>query len=74
MKCAACKKGTMIESTTTYFAEVDHLYIIVENVPCLKCDLCGEEFFRTSVVKRLEQIVHEIKSNADRVQIVDYAA
>ncbi len=74
MKCAACKTGTMKESTTTYFVQAEDLYIIVENVPCLKCDLCGEEFFKTSVAKRLEQIVHKIKRNTERVQIIDYAA
>ena len=50
MKCLACKTGTMTESTNTYFAELKNCYIIIENVPCLKCDQCGEVFYKASVL------------------------
>ena len=43
MKCLLCK-GNMIASATTYMTTYNDCYIIIKNVPCFKCDQCGEEF------------------------------
>lgn len=51
MKCMSCKYGEMKE-TTTYFTQSNNCYIIIENVPCLKCDQCGEEFFTVLVAEK----------------------
>ena len=72
MNCITCKTGEMIESTTAYFTQVNDYYIIVENVPCLKCQQCGEEFFRVSVARRLEQLSHGIDLKPHSIKIVDY--
>ena len=29
----------------------------IENVPCKKCDQCGEEFFTVSVMKKIDVIL-----------------
>lgn len=52
MKCMSCKYGEMKETTTTYFTQSNNCYIIIENVPCLKCDQCGEEFFTVLVAEK----------------------
>ena len=57
MRCLACKSDTMVDATTTYFAQVSSGYVIIENVPCKKCTQCGEEFFSASVVECIEQIL-----------------
>ena len=72
MNCITCKTGEMIESTTTYFTQVNDYYIIIENVPCLKCQQCGEELFRVSVARRLEKITHGIDLEPHSVKIMDY--
>ena len=41
MTCLFCK-GDMVNSTTTFTAELEHGIVIVKNVPCFKCDQCGE--------------------------------
>lgn len=46
MRCMSCKVGEMKPAKTTYFAQLNNCYVIIENVPCLKCDQCGEEFFK----------------------------
>lgn len=43
MKCFLCK-GDMINSTTTYMTTYNNCYIIIKNVPCQKCNQCGEEY------------------------------
>ena len=49
MKCFLCK-GNMTASTTTYMTTYNNCYIIIKNVPCLKCDQCGEEFINGSTI------------------------
>ena len=46
MKCMSCKYGEMKEAKTTYFAQLNNCYVIIENVPCMKCSQCGEEFLK----------------------------
>lgn len=52
MGCMSCKYGEMENATTTYFAKLKHCYVIIENVPCLKCSQCGEEFLVASVAEK----------------------
>lgn len=69
MKCLVCKTGTMTESTNTYFAELKNCYIIIENVPCLKCDQCGEVF---SVLEKIDDIIEKIENISSKIFIIDY--
>lgn len=72
MKCMSCKGADMKESTTTYFAELNHCYVIIENVPCLKCEQCGEEFLNTSVGEKIDEILDSIENIASKIFILDY--
>ncbi len=55
MKCFFCK-GDMIESTTTRVVEIGNCVVVIKNVPCLKCDQCGEAFINDEIAARLEQM------------------
>lgn len=72
MKCLACKTGIMTESTNTYFAELKNCYIIIENVPCLKCDQCGEIFYKASVLEKIDDILEKIENISSKIFIMDY--
>lgn len=72
MKCLSCKAGGMRDATTTYFSNLDHCYIIIENVPCMKCDQCGEEFFTAMVLEHIEDILEQLKKISSKIFIVDY--
>lgn len=56
MKCMSCKSDSMVDSKTIYFAQLNNCYVIIENVPCKKCDQCGEEFFTVSVMEKIDTI------------------
>ena len=73
MKCMSCKSGDMKETTTTYFAELNHCYIIIENVPCLKCAQCGEEYLIASVAEKIDEILDRIENIASKIFILDYS-
>ena len=36
MRCTSCKSGEMEEGKTSYFAQLENCYVIIENVPCMK--------------------------------------
>ena len=73
MRCLTCKNGTMEQSTTTYFAHLKNCYVIIENVPCMKCDQCGEEFFTASVLEKIEDILDRLEQIALKVRDVNIA-
>lgn len=72
MNCLACKGGNMIKGFDSYFAKLKTGYLIVENVPCLKCDQCGEVLFSTAVVAKIEKIIVAYENISDKVSIIDY--
>lgn len=73
MKCSACKSGDMKEAKTTYFAQLNNCYVIIENVPCMKCEQCGEEFFAMSVLEKIDDILERLERIASKIFIMDYA-
>lgn len=69
----SCKYGEMKEAVTTYFTHFNNCYVIIENVPCLKCGQCGEKFINTSVAEKIDDILDSIEKIASRNFILDYA-
>ncbi len=72
MKCMNCRTMEMEDNTTTYFANLDNCYVIIERVPCKKCEQCGEEFFATSVIEKIDEILEKIAEVASKIFIMDY--
>lgn len=72
MNCFSCKTGDMKEATTTYFSQVNNCYVIIENVPCMKCDQCGEEYFSSAVLERIDDILEQLEKIASKIFIMDY--
>ena len=73
MKCLACKSGDMEEAKTTDFAQLNNCYVIIENVPCMKCEQCGEGFFAMSVLEKIDEILERLERIASKIFIMDYA-
>lgn len=72
MRCMSCKSDNMVDSKTTYFAQLNNCYVIIENVPCKKCDQCGEEFFSVSVMKKIDTILNKIEKISSKIFIMDF--
>lgn len=62
----------MIESTTAYFAELKNCYVIIEHVPCFKCSQCGEIYYKSSALERIDDILAKIEKISSKIFIMDY--
>lgn len=74
MKCLLCKSDTMNDDKTTYFAQLKNCYIIIENVPCKKCEQCGEVVYSASVLEKIDEILDKVESIASKIFIMDYSS
>ena len=72
MKCLVCKADSMIDSCSTYFAQLDQCYVIIENVPCKKCTQCGEVVYASSVMEKIDGILDKLQNIASKIFIIDF--
>lgn len=72
MNCLVCRGGIMVESFEAYFAKLDDGYLIIENVPCFKCEQCGEVLFSMAVVEKIENLIAAYEKVQSKIFIVDY--
>ena len=63
----------MKPSSTAYFAQLKNCYVIIENVPCMKCEQCGEEFFTAFVLEKIDDMLDRLEQIASKIFIMDYA-
>ena len=73
MKCLLCKAESMEKSINAYFAQLEHCYVIIENVPCFRCNQCGEVVYSASVIEKIENILDRVQRIASKLFILDYA-
>ncbi|SDW10758.1 YgiT-type zinc finger protein [Nitrosomonas communis] len=59
-QCAFCGNKNLTLKTTRYLHQHDEKLLIVEGVPCLECDFCGEQYFEIDILKRIEADHREI--------------
>ena len=52
---------------------VNGCVIVIRNVPCYECPVCGEIIFSDDVSAKLEMIVQKAKSFLQDVSVIDYS-
>ena len=72
MKCFMCK-GEMVDTTTTYFADLGKSIVIIKGVPCQKCSQCGEVAYSGKVAKQIERIVDILENSMTEIAVVNYS-
>ena len=55
MTCFFCK-GEMKPSTTIHTVQLKNCVVVIKNVPCLKCEQCGEVILSADTVEKIERI------------------
>lgn len=70
--CFYCKGKKMSLSLTTHVVTLNNCVIVVKNVPCEECELCGEKYFSDEVMEKLEVIVAKAKELFSEIYVTDY--
>jgi len=52
--CSFCGNRNVTEKMTQYIYKHDNNFLLVNDVPCEECDFCGEQYFQSKVLKKIE--------------------
>ena len=69
MKCVICKNGDTKKTTAFATFEKSNSTIIFKNVPCLKCEQCGEVYFEENISSKLMSRLKELSNYAGEINI-----
>ncbi|HNZ54133.1 MAG TPA: type II toxin-antitoxin system MqsA family antitoxin [bacterium] len=68
-KCFVCKHNVIKPGTVNKMFENEGRFIIVKDIPALICENCGEIYFETEVMQKLETI---LSNNPSELEIISY--
>ena len=71
--CNACFGDNKLKTKTTFTVEYEDCIIVIKNVPCLECEVCGEITFTDEVSARLEIIINAAKKLMQEISVIDYS-
>lgn len=71
MTCLLCK-GEMKPSTTIHAVQLKNCVVITKNVPCLKCEQCGEAVLSADTVARIEHILQTVEKAVAEITVVNF--
>ena len=70
--CSACFNDDKLQTTTTFTVDYNDCIIVIKNVPCLECEVCGEMTFTDEVSANIEVLVNKAKKLMQEISIIDY--
>ncbi len=71
MTCFFCK-GEMKPSTTIHTVQLKNCVVIIKNVPCMKCEQCGEVVLSAATVEKIERILQTVEKAVAEITVVNY--
>ena len=71
MICQLCR-GEMKPSTTIHTVQLKNCVVVIKNVPCMKCEQCGEDVLSADTVARIERILHTVKKAVAEITVVNF--
>ncbi|MGN0483972.1 MAG: type II toxin-antitoxin system MqsA family antitoxin [Lachnospiraceae bacterium] len=71
--CKRCFLDDKLETKTTFTVEYNDCIIVIKNVPCLECPICGEITFKDEVSEKLEKLVEAAKQIMQDISVIDYS-
>jgi len=70
--CNHCFDKGKLETQTAFTVEYNNCIIVVKNVPCFECPVCGEVTFSDAVSAKLELLVSTAKKLMQEISVIDY--
>lgn len=74
MKCVICKSGDVSKNRTTLTFEKNGTTMILKNVPCEKCEQCGEVYLGQETTKEVMALVEKLSQSGGEVSIYKFKA
>ena len=71
MTCLLCK-GEMKPSTTIHTVQLKNCVVVIKNVPCLKCEQCGEVVLSADTVEKREHILQTVEKAVAEITVVNF--
>ena len=71
MTCLLCK-GEMQPGTTIHAVQLKNCVVVIKNVPCLKCEQCGEAVLSADTVARIEHILQTVEKAVAEITVVNF--
>jgi len=53
-QCSFCGHAHLVATTSRYIHQQGDDILIVDDVPCLRCEYCGEEYYDITTLKKIE--------------------
>lgn len=66
--CNFCGNKNFHEKKVQYIYKHDGKMLILNNVPCEECEFCKEQYFKASVLKKIENEFHAIHHKGKKVK------
>ena len=63
----------MVDGFTTDVTDLGSSVIIIRNVPCHKCNQCGEVSYSINVAERLEEIVDALRASVTEIAVIQFS-
>ncbi len=67
--CHFCGNRNFKNSKVQYIYKHSDRFLIVNDVPCLQCEYCGEQYFAGNVLEKIEKEFNEIYSLGKKVKM-----
>lgn len=68
-KCHFCGGKVLEKRITVDYRWGDELIAVIENVPAGVCQVCGEQYFKADIVKKMEELVHSKEKPKKTIQV-----
>ena len=65
-------KGEMKPSTTIHTVQLKNCVVVIKNVPCLKCEQCGEVVLSADTVEKIEHILQTVEKAVAEITVVNF--
>jgi YgiT-type zinc finger domain-containing protein len=66
--CHFCGNKNFKNNQVQYIYRRDDRFLIVNDVPCVQCEYCGEQYFRGADLKSIEKEFNEIYAHGKAVK------
>ena len=66
--CSFCGNRNFNKIVTQYTYKRDSKFIIIDDVPCQRCEYWGEQYFEAKILKNIEAAFNDIYSKGKKIK------